>query len=246
MSTYRWNQAQFAAGYDAAGVHIHPHYTELQLEILRLLPQSHDEAFLLVDAGGGSGRLAELFLSRFPQASAVVVDQSEAFLQLAEQRLAKFGDRGTVCLARLQDEWLAKLPGAPAAIVSMSAIHHLDADEKRALYRRMCQALTPGGVLMNGDEIRPAEDDDYLAEFHAWSAHMRTMQDAGSIPAEMAEILDYWREKNIARFGQPKKSGDDCHETIDAQLGYLREVGFVDVDCPWQRQMWGILRGYKR
>jgi tRNA (cmo5U34)-methyltransferase len=61
----------------------------------------------------------------------------------------------------------------------------------------------------------------------------------------MGEILDYWRDKNIARFGQSKQSGDDCHETVEAQLDYFRKAGFSSADCPWQKQMWALLRGRK-
>ena len=244
-STYRWNQAEFAAGYDAAGVYIHPHYRELQEAILDLLPLASNAHVLLVDAGGGSGRLAALFLEKFPQSRAIVVDQSEPFLALARERLNAFGGRGTTLLARLQDDWPRQLPEPPAAIVSMSAIHHLSPEEKQNLYGRMHSALAPGGVLMNGDEIRQKSDADYLASMNTWSAHMQAMQDAGKIPGEMQEILDYWRDKNIARRGAPKKSGDDCHETIAAQIDYLRTAGFSTVDAPWQREMWAILRGVK-
>ncbi len=243
MSTYRWNKTEFAAGYDAAAVFIHPLYETIQQQILSLLPQAPDDEFLLVDAGGGSGRLAALFLERFPRASAIVVDQSEAFLALAAARLARFGARGATLLARLQDDWPARLPTAPHAIVSMSAIHHLSPAEKQALYQKMHAALAPGGVLLNGDEVRPADDAAFLAELHAWSDHMRRMQDSGQIPAQMDEILDHWRHRNILEFGQPKQSGDDQQETIAAQLHYLRLAGFTTADCPWHEQMWAVIRG---
>jgi hypothetical protein len=67
----------------------------------------------------------------------------------------------------------------------------------------------------------------------------------GNIPAEMGAILDIWRDKNIARFGETKQSGDDCHETVAAQLDYLAQAGFASPDCPWQKQMWAVLRGRK-
>jgi tRNA (cmo5U34)-methyltransferase len=245
-SAYRWNQAEFAVGYDVAGVYIHPHYRAMQAAILELLPLESNADVLLVDAGGGSGRLAELFLEKFPESRAIVVDQSEPFLALANQRLSPFGGRGTTLLARLQDQWLSRLEEPPAAIVSMSAIHHLSPEEKQNLYACMGSALAPGGVLLNGDEIRNATDDEYLAHLKNWSAHMQAMQNSGNIPGEMQEILDYWREKNIAHFGAPKKSGDDCHETIAVQLDYLRAAGFNTVDAPWQREMWAILRGVKK
>jgi tRNA (cmo5U34)-methyltransferase len=215
----------------------------MQQKLLELLPFAEDQGFLLVDAGGGSGRLAALVLDRYPYARAVVVDQSEAFLELARARLAAFGDRGVTLLARLQDDWLEQLPDPPDAIVSMSAIHHLAPPEKQSLYGRMRAALAPGGVLMNGDEIRPPSDADYLRELEAWSDHMRRKQDSGEIPPPMGAILDIWRDKNIAHFGEPKQSGDDCHEPVATQLDYLRAAGFAEVDAPWQRQMWAILRG---
>jgi hypothetical protein len=92
---------------------------------------------------------------------AVVPGESEAFLKLAEERLAIFAGRGQTMLARLQDDWASRLPTAPGAIVSMSAIHHLDPSEKQQLYRRCFAALASGGVLLNGDEVRPASDDEY-------------------------------------------------------------------------------------
>jgi tRNA (cmo5U34)-methyltransferase len=215
----------------------------MQQKLLELLPLAEDQGFLLVDAGGGSGRLAALVLDRYPYARAVVVDQSEAFLELARARLAAFGDRGVTLLARLQDDWQEQLPDLPQAIVSMSAIHHLSSPEKQSLYGRMRAALAPGGVLMNGDEIRPPSDAEYLLELEAWSDHMRRKQDSGEIPPPMGAILDIWRDKNIAHFGEPKQSGDDCHEPVATQLDYLRAAGFAEVDAPWQRQMWAILRG---
>jgi SAM-dependent methyltransferase len=245
MSTYRWNKAEFAAGYDAAGAFIHPHYAELQQAILDMLPQREDEEFVFVDAGGGSGRLAELFLERFFRAIAVVADQSLPFLQLAEDRLGRFGGRAKFTYARLQDDWLATIPQPLGAVVSMSAIHHLAPQEKQSLYQHIYDALAPGGVLLNGDEVRPADEAAYLTELERWSEHMRRESQAGRIPPQMDEILDAWRDKNIARFGQPKQSGDDCHETIETQLGYLAQSGFANVDCPWQRQMWAVLRGRK-
>jgi len=245
-SAYRWNQAQNAAGYDAAGIYIHPHYRALQEAILAALPAEREGRLLLVDAGGGSGRLAALFLERFPQAEAIVVDQSEAFLELARDRLRPFGERGQVIQGRLQEaDWLAALPRPVDAFVSMSAIHHLSPDEKQTLYRRMYEALAPGGLLLNGDEVRPVDDAEYLSALQAWSDHMRRMQASGHIPPEMAEILDGWRRKNIEAFGQPKQSGDDWHETADVQLGYLRSAGFTKVGVVWQEEMWALLAARK-
>jgi len=245
VADYRWNVTEFATAYDAAAEHIHPRYVEMQLAVLDLLPFATDAEILLVDAGGGSGRLIELFLDRFARATAIIVDQSETFLAIAERRLARFGGRAECRLARLQNDWTAGLPGTPDAVVSMSAIHHLDPAEKLDLYGRLHDALALRGVLLNGDEVRPADDAEYLARCRWWAEHMHRVSEAGLVPAAFRPAMLKWEERNVTRFGQPRVSGDDCHETVETQLGYFRAAGFARADCPWQKEMWAILRGVK-
>ncbi|MBI3838321.1 MAG: class I SAM-dependent methyltransferase [Planctomycetia bacterium] len=243
--TYRWNVANHARGYDAAAEHIHPHYVAIQDAILAQIARPADADFLLVDLGGGSGRLAEKFLERFSRATAIVVDQSEPFLEIAAARMTRFNGRGTCQVARLQDDWTSGLPHSPEVITSMSAIHHLDSREKQQLYQRCYDVLEPLGLLLNGDEIRAGDDRQYLAALETWAAHMRKTVAAGLVDDAMRPMLEKWIERNVDHFEQPRSSGDDCHETIEAQLGYFCECGFRGVDAPWHEQMWAVLQGIK-
>ncbi len=243
--TYRWNVADHAAGYDAAAEVIHPFYLEIQEAILERIARPKNAEFLLVDLGGGSGRLAEKFLVRFPRATAVVVDQSEAFLEIASARIAPFGGRGTCLVARLQDDWTTDLPAAPTVISSMSAIHHLDPQEKQQLYAQAYAALEPMGLVLNGDEIRAEDDGAYRAALERWAAHMRQIVDAGLVSPAMRPMLEGWQDRNVTHFDKPRSSGDDCHETIESQLAYLCDCGFRSVSIAWQKEMWAVLEGVK-
>jgi hypothetical protein len=133
-----------------------------------------------------------------------------------------------------------------AAMVSMSAIHHLEPAEKQSLYQRCHDLLAPGGIMLNGDEVRAAADRDYLATLNSWVDHMRREMASGAIPPTFHPALHGWIDRNVTRFGQPKKSGDDCHETIAAQLAYFRTAGFLIADAPWQKGLWAVLRGVKK
>jgi tRNA (cmo5U34)-methyltransferase len=238
---YRWSTSAAAAAYDEAAPNIHPHYVTVQDEIIRRLPFASDEPLTIVDLGGGSGRLMARVLHRFIAAHGIVVDQSEPFLALAERRLQPFGSRARVVRGRLQDDWSAELADAPNVIVSTSAIHHLEPDEKRALFGRIFAALAPGGKFLNGDEYRPASDAEFRGLLENWSQHMFSALDAGRIPESFRATIDQWRGRNIDRFGEPKQSGDDCLETIEAQLVYLRDAGFAPVEATWAKDLWAVV-----
>lgn len=242
---YRWNTTAAAESYDRAAPAIHPFYTVVQDQILTALPFACDENFRLIDLGGGSGRFVGRFLEQFPNASAVVVDQSEPFLAIAERRLSCFGRRAHVIQSKLQDDWPSRLPAAPQAIVSMSAIHHLLPAEKRNLYARVHQTLAPGGVFVNGDEFRPESEADFRALLERWSTHMQSGIDEGRIPSDFQPIYDHWYERNLNRFGSPKASGDDCQETIAVQRQYLATAGFSAARVTWNEQLWGVLAATK-
>ena len=246
MSDYRWNVSDFAVAYDQAAERVHPFYLELQDAILNELAFPADTELLLVDMGGGSGRLIERLLDKWPQASGIVLDQSEPFLALAERRLARFGSRASCVKARLQDDWRNLLPTPPAAIVSMSAIHHLDPAEKQTFYQRCFEVLAPGGRLLNGDEVRPENDAQYLPILQEWAAMWEVGIASGSIPPGIHAALRGWIDRNVTRFGQPKRSGDDYHETATAQLAYFRSAGFPEAKILWHQKLWALLFAKKR
>ena len=240
-AAYRWSTYVAAEAFDAAAEYIHPFYLDIQDQILAQLQSLSKEPAIVVDLGGGSGRLVERILARFPSARAILVDQSEPFLVLAERRLKPFGTRAKLVKRRLQEDWVADLPDAAQAIVSMSAIHHLDPAEKRSLFQRCFDALAPGGVFLNGDEYRPESEAEYRAQLEWWVADKNSATERGLIPVSFALVFEAWYDRNVRRFGEPKQSGDDCHETIAAQTSYLRELGFADIKTVWQYKLWAVL-----
>jgi tRNA (cmo5U34)-methyltransferase len=244
MAEYRWNQQDAAAGYDAGAQLVHPFYIAVQDAILSVLAE-RETLNLVVDIGGGSGRLLERCLDRWPAVHAVLIDQSPPFLDLARDRLSRFGDRVAFHESRLQDDWGRLLSHAPDAIVSSSAIHHLEPAEKRDLYARCAHTLAAGGVLINGDEIRDPDDATYFAAVKKSAEHMQTLAASGQVSPAMADALLKWQQRNVERFNEPRKSGDDCHETVAVQLDYFRAAGLTNVRTVWQQDMWAVMVGEK-
>ncbi|TWT85493.1 Methyltransferase domain protein [Posidoniimonas polymericola] len=243
MSEYRWNQSDAARDYDAAAPVIHPLYLEQHAALVDALPFDPLKEFRLLDLGGGSGRLAERVLDRFRYATVIVLDQSQPFVGLAHERLRRFGSRARTVCRPMQEAWGADLSPAGArldAVVSTSAIHHLESAEKLELFRMIRAALRPGGVFLNGDEHRPESDAEYRALLEEWGRHMEEAHASGEIPESFGPIIEKWRTRNLEEFGGPRSSGDDCHETVEGQAALLSEAGFASIEVPWHERLWAV------
>lgn len=237
--SYRWNQSQAALDYDAAGPVIHPRYVEVQDALLAAIPFGCLEDIRIFDLGGGSGRLAERLLDQFPRAELTLVDQSEAFLGIASQRLKRFGVRAQFDCRSMQSDWADAVSPADL-VVSTSAIHHLVSEEKLALFKTILDALSPSGVFVNGDEHRPESDEEYQSLLEAWGRHMQSAHASGEIPESFGPLIDNWVARNLDGFGGPQVSGDDCHETISGQVHLLQQVGFTNAEVTWSTDLWAV------
>lgn len=111
---------------------------EWGMEVLDRLELRGDET--VVDAGCGSGRVAERLLARLPNGHLIAVDGSAAMIEKARERLGEETDYLVADLAELE---LA----APVDLVFSTATFHwlLDHDQ---LFARLRAALKPGGRLV--------------------------------------------------------------------------------------------------
>jgi ubiquinone/menaquinone biosynthesis C-methylase UbiE len=239
-----------AADYDLMVPHLLPQYGFLQEEMIRQTGLAHLSHPRIVDLGAGSGLFIEKLLDRNPDAACWWVDSSAAFLEVARRRLERFGDRVRFMLCPFEEPWEKELGDPADCIFSMSAIHHLEHDEKRSLYRRCFEALGDGGWFVNTDEMKTLYDDAYLASLHHWVLHVDTS--GGSIPAELQEQyrrwnahFDRWKHRNIDRIDEPRSKGDDLHEGFVEQVRWLKEIGFVEVDVFVKYRLWCSIGGRK-
>ena len=92
----------------------------------------------VLDLGTGTGETLAAVLGRHPGATAIGLDESEAMLAAAGERLA--GATVELRVAELADP----LPVGPFdLVVSALAIHHLEGTEKADLFARIAGTLSP-------------------------------------------------------------------------------------------------------
>lgn len=127
---------------------------DLILEQIRRLgrPNSH-----VLELGLGPGYMARHILEREPSISYEGLDFSDAFFEIAQRTIGPFMSRVTLTKADLMhQDWPRKLSRQPRAIISTWALHDLGSQQAVAdVYARCYETLPKGGLLVNGDFIRP-------------------------------------------------------------------------------------------
>ena len=111
----------------------------------------------VVELGIGPGYLADHLLRGLSGIRYFGVDFSDPMLDIARQRLEPHSSRIAYVQADLvKDNWWADIPMSVNAIVSTWALHDLGSQENiEAVYKNCAQVLGDGGMLLNGDFIKP-------------------------------------------------------------------------------------------
>ncbi len=103
-------------------------------------------------------------------------------------------------------------------VVSGYAIHHLPTARKRSLYREVFDWLRPGGLFVNVEHVASATPELEAVHDEAYIDHIvaATGRDKSEVEPEY--------------HGRPDKA-DNILEPVEAQVGWLRSIGFEQADC---------------
>jgi tRNA (cmo5U34)-methyltransferase len=179
-----------------------------------------------MDLGCGDGILAAVILEEFPDSGGVLVDHSPPMLKAAERELAGFAGRIHLCEADYgQASWVKSIQQyAPLdLVVSGYSIHHQPDSSKRRLYGEILEILHPGGMFVNMEHV--ASPTQRLAEL--WD---RIRVDSLYEQALQRKLNKTRAVVEKEYFERPDREAN-LFSPVESQCQWLREIGYVDVDC---------------
>jgi len=215
-----WNTAEHAADYLGRADSI-PHRAEGEATLLEFVPSRSRR---ILDLGTGSGRLLALVKESLAGAS-----EEKEHLHLRVEAVAvdfspamleaaakRFAGDSSVTIVTHNLDYPLPALGKFDAAVSSFAIHHLVHGRKRDLYAEVHALLTPGGVFCNLEHV--------------------------------ASPTQWLHEEFLHALGITPETEDPSNKLLDleTQLRWLREIGFVDVDCHWKWRELALMMGRKQ
>jgi tRNA (cmo5U34)-methyltransferase len=180
---------------------------------------------VILDIGAGTGLLSALILRKYPDASLTLVDLSDPMLGIAKERFAERKDMRYIT----GDYSSVDFAGHYDLICSALSIHHLEQAAKHQLYQKIFEALHPGGIFVNADQV------------------------LGETPAIQQRYMAYWDEflepcpLSIEEKKQVVYRRDtfDKNEKLSVQLAWMQECGFINIDVVYKNRQFVVFTGRK-
>ncbi len=109
------------------------------------------QSLRLLDVGGATGTYAEAFLSKYKGLRATVFDRPEV-IALAQKRLENTGLLARISLVS-GDFYKDPLPGGHDLALLSAIIHQNSPEQNVDLYKKVYEALVPGGRILIRDHV---------------------------------------------------------------------------------------------
>lgn len=232
--------------------------------ILGALSAHYHGPFRILDLGSGPGPLTLRMLRRFPKCRVVAVDTDPVLLRVGEVALRRFEGRTTWVLADLREKhWSSRLPAQRFDVaVSSLALHWLEENEIRGVYRDLQRLLRPGGMIVNGDYIPsrqpmtqprvPEEAAERLREVNRGRTDRRAFKSEwekwwGALQ-EDPSMRDVLRERQVRMPGKipPRRTtGPKIPVSLQAHEMALRDAGFRESGVTWRDGEFRVLIGVR-
>jgi tRNA (cmo5U34)-methyltransferase len=214
-----------AREYDGMIRKLIPYYEQMIEALVSALPFDREETVDIIDLGCGTGTVASSVKKAYAKARMTCLDLAQNMLAVTADKL---NDPEAILIK--DDLYHFDFPRQYNGVVSSLALHHLmTIEDKQKIYRKIYQALKPGGIFVNADVVLAANDTWQETYINQWKKFIRK-----SISAE--EMENKW---------MPSYYEEDHPVQLTDHFAMLQEAGFKTVDVIWKYYNFAVVAGVK-
>jgi tRNA (cmo5U34)-methyltransferase len=203
-----------------------PNYHDLFASAVDIIPFSTDASIKTLDLGAGTGLFSSHVFKKYPNGHFVLYDLGEKMLEAAKSRFSEYPEQFEAFVGDYRE--MQGMKDFDLVISSLS-IHHLTDDEKQSLFGEIFKCLNSGGIFINIDQVRgetAAIRDMY------WTHWLEQVNKSEAPETQIQESI------------QRRVTFDKDALMMD-QLLWLKNAGFIDVDCIYKNFFVGVFYGRK-
>jgi len=198
----------------------------LQLELIDFVLHSWlERPRCILDLGCGDGILGRFLMDRNPELRCIFADFSDPMLEAARKQLAG-NPRATIVKADFSSpDWLEAIGTQEPldAVVSGFVIHHQPDHRKQALYAEIFKRLQTRGVFLNLEQV--ASPTVAVEELH----HEYFIDCIYAFQKETNGAAS--RDAIVQAYATRPTRHENILASVETQCDWLRDIGFMDVDC---------------
>jgi len=147
---------------------------------------------------------------------------------MMEKAKKRFAGKYNVAF-HIMDYNVSPLPGKYNLILSAMSIHHLKDSDKKQLVQKIYDALVVGGTFIHAELARGVTDEIEQVYQEQWRKHL-----------EGTDLTD--DELNVIY----ERMSYDKPASLDMQLNWMRDAGFLNVDCFYKYYNFVVYAGCKK
>lgn len=217
---------KYASEYDSSRKKLIPCFDDFYQTAIKEIPFPKEQKIDVLDLGAGTGLMAGLVASSYPNAKIMLIDIAEKMLSEAKEKLKCFENDFDFTVA---DYSQVKSFGKNFdLIISSLSIHHLSDIEKQNLFKSIHLHLKPGGIFINADQVLGETEEIEKIYRNRWIEQVR---EKGITDQELNEALERMKEDKMS--------------TLASQNKWLKDAGFVNVNCWFKNYSFVVFSGGK-
>jgi len=194
-----------------------------QLDIIsRIIKKYNPTVKTFLDLGCGDGFLGHFIYKLYPNSQGIFVDISEKMINKA--KLKDLENKSDFFVENFSNpNWFETINNKFDLIISGFSIHHIENDQKKRLYNDIYKLLNPNGIFLNLEHVSsPTKGLKELFNDLFYDGMMDYQKHIGEEKTRK-EIRQIYNDPNHKKLNKL--------ESVERQCEWLREIGFLEVDC---------------